>query len=136
MDCLWPAGTHVEQLLPCTFREVLDRLLGNAILKVGIYPTKGESPSCVMACLLEGVVLEASVVAVVVQDFDSVFCRILFEGKLGGEYYIELVVGLKVDKTEAAGVVDEDSGAFEALLGEFAFQLCIKSHFHQRHLVN
>jgi hypothetical protein len=42
VECLRPGGTHVEQLLPCTFQGVLDGLLRNAILKVGIDLTKGE----------------------------------------------------------------------------------------------
>ncbi len=119
----------MEQLLALAFREVLDGLLGDAILKVGIYPTKGELLPCVVACLLEGVVTEASVVAVVVQDFDSVFCCVLFKGKLGGECFVGLVVELEVVKLEVAEVVDEDGGAFAALLGELVFQLFVKSHF-------
>ncbi len=57
------------------------------------------------------------------------FCSILFEGKLCSKCFVGLVVELEVDKMEAAIVVDEDGGAFIALLGEFAFQLCEKSHF-------
>ncbi len=99
----------------------MDGSLGNAVLKVGIYPTKGELLPCVMAFLLEGVVMEASVVAMVAQDFDSVFCRILFEGKLGSKCFVRLVVKLEVDKLEAAEVVDKDGSALVVLLGEFAF---------------
>ncbi len=130
VDCLPPSGAHVEQLLACNFREVLDGLLSDAILKVGIYPTEGQLLPCIMVCLLEGVVVEASVVAVVVQNFDSMFCHVLFEGKLGGKCFVGLVVELEVDKSEAGEVADNDGGAFAALLGKFAFQLCIKSHFH------
>ncbi len=79
VDCLWPAGARVEQLLVRAFQEVLDGLLGNAILEVCIYPTEGELLPCIVACLSEGVVLKASVVAVVVQVLDSVFCCILFK---------------------------------------------------------
>ncbi len=82
-----------------------------------------------MACLSEGVVVEASVVAMVVKDLDSVFYRLLFEGELGGECLVGHVIELEVDNTEAAIVVDEDGSALIALLGEFAFQLCIKSYF-------
>ncbi len=64
------------------------------------------------------------------------FCSILFKGKLCDECFIGLVVKLEVDKTEAAIVVNKESGAFVALLGEFAFQLCKKSHFSSCHLVN
>jgi hypothetical protein len=66
MDRLWPAGARMEQLLECTFWEVLEGLLGNIILEVGVYPTKGELLPCVMICLSEGVVVKASVFAVVV----------------------------------------------------------------------
>ncbi len=98
-------------------------MLGNAILKVGIDPTEGESLPCIMACLLEGIVMEVSVVAVIMEDLDSMFCRILFEGKLGGKCFVRLFVKLEVDKSEAAEVVDKDGGALVALLGKFAFQL-------------
>ncbi len=57
------------------------------------------------------------------------FCSLLFEDKLCGECFVGLVIGLEVDKTEAAIVVSKDGGTFVALLGEFAFQLCKKSHF-------
>ncbi len=66
VDCLRPAGACMEQLLPCAFQEVLDGLLGDAILEVGIYPTEGELLPCLMACLLEGVAVKASVVAMIV----------------------------------------------------------------------
>jgi hypothetical protein len=66
VDCLWPAGARMEQLLPCAFLEVSNGLLGNAVLEVGIYPTEGELLSCFVACLSEGIVVEASVVAMIV----------------------------------------------------------------------
>ncbi len=56
----------MEQLLPCTFQGVLDGLLSNAVLEVAICPTEGELLPCFVACLLEGVVVEASIVAMVV----------------------------------------------------------------------
>ncbi len=66
VDCLRPLGARVEQLLACTFQEVLDGLLSDAILEVGIYPTEGELLPCFVGCLLEGVVAESSLVAMVV----------------------------------------------------------------------
>ncbi len=130
MDCLWPAGARVEQLLPCALREIPDGLLGDAILKVGIDPTEGELLPCVMACLLEGIVMEASIVAVIMENLVSIFCSVLLEGELGGECFAGLVVKLEVDKTDAAEVVEENDGAaLIALLGKFAFELCIKTYF-------
>ncbi len=66
VDCLWPAGARMEQLLPCAFREVSDGSLGDAVLEVGIYPTEGELLPCFMACLSGGVVVKASIVAMIV----------------------------------------------------------------------
>ncbi len=119
----------MEQLLPCTFQEVPDGLLGNDILKMGIDPTYGELLPCVMACLSEGVVMKASIVAVIMEDLDSIFCSILFKGKLGSKCFAGLVVEFEVDKLEAVEVVDKDGGTLVALYGKFAFQLCIKTYF-------
>jgi hypothetical protein len=129
VDCLWPAGARMEQWLPCAFREVPDGLLGNAVLKVGIDPTEGELLPCIMARLLEGVVMEVSIVAVILEDLDSMFCSVLFEVKLGGKCFVGLVVELEVDKSRVAEVVNKDGGTLVALLDKFAFQLCIKTYF-------
>ncbi len=131
----WPAGTHLEQLLPCAFQEVPDGLLGNALLKVGIDPTEGELLPCVLARLLEGVGMEASIVAVIMKDLDSMFYSLLFKCELGSKCFVGLVIKLEVDKVEVAAVVDEDGGALIALLGKFAFELCIKTYFRWRHLI-
>ncbi len=72
--------------------------------------------------------MEASVVAMVVKDLDSMFCSVLLEGGIGSKSFVGFVVELEVDKLEAAIVVDKNGGAPIALLGEVAFQLCIKSH--------
>jgi hypothetical protein len=48
------------------FPRGLGWLAQDAVLEVGIYPTEGELLPCFVACLLEGIVLEASVVAMVV----------------------------------------------------------------------
>jgi hypothetical protein len=74
----------MEQLLACAFREIADGALGDAILEVGIDATEGELLSCVVAGLLEGVVLEVPVVAVVVEDLHAVFGGECLEGAFGG----------------------------------------------------
>ncbi len=56
----------MEQLLPCTFQEVSDGSFSDAVLEVGIYPTEGELLPCFMACLLEGIVVKESVIAMIV----------------------------------------------------------------------
>ncbi len=68
--------------------------------------------------------MEVSIVAVMMEDLDSMFCCILLKGKLGGDCFGRLVVELEVDKMEAAIVVNEDGGTLIVLLGKFAFELC------------
>jgi hypothetical protein len=97
VDCLQTASARVEQLLPCAFREVPGGLLGNAILKVGIDPTEGESLPWVMACLSKGIIMEAPIVTVVMKDLDPMFCSVLLESELGGKYFVGLVIKLEVD---------------------------------------
>jgi hypothetical protein len=105
-------------------------------LKVGIDSTDGELLPCIVACLSESVVVEMSVVAVVMEDLDSMLCSILLEGKLGGESFVGLVIELEVDESKAAEVVNEDGGAHVALLGKFALQLYIKTYFCRSHLIH
>ncbi len=57
------------------------------------------------------------------------FCCILLEGELGGKCFVGSIVKLETEKLEAAEVVNKDGGAVVVLLGEFAFQLCKKTHF-------
>ena len=76
MHCLWPASACVEQLLARALEEIVDGALGDAILEVGIDAAEGELLSGVLADLLEGVVIESPVVAVVMLDSHAV---------LGGE---------------------------------------------------
>ncbi len=76
-----------------------------------VYATKCELLSCVVACLLEGIVVKSPIVAVVVQDFHFMFGCVLFKGKLGGKCFDQQIVELEVDNAETAVVVDKDSGA-------------------------
>ncbi len=68
----------------CALREITDRALGDAILEVGIDSAEGELLSHVVAGLLEGVVLEAPIIAVVVEDLDAVLSGECLEGAFGG----------------------------------------------------
>ncbi len=90
-DRLWPAGVCMKQLLARTLQEVMDGLLGNAILEVGIYPTKRKLLSHIVAYLSEGVVMEAPIVAVVLHDFDSMFGRVLFKSNLAASVLADLL---------------------------------------------
>ena len=84
MHCLRPASACVEQLLACAFREIADRALGDAILEMGIHAAEGELLSRVVAGLLQGVVLEVPIIAVVMEDFHAVLGGECLEGAFGG----------------------------------------------------
>jgi hypothetical protein len=66
----------------------MNGLLGNAVLKVCLHATKGELLSRIVACLLEGAVVELPVATVVVQFLGPVFCSVMFKGKLGGHCFL------------------------------------------------
>ncbi len=68
MHCFRPVNTSVEQLLARALWEVSHGSLSNAILKVCVYPTKGEILSCVVACPAEWIVKETPVITVVVVE--------------------------------------------------------------------
>ncbi len=72
----------MEQLLASTLGEVADRALGDAILEVGIDAAEGELLSCIVAGLLEGVVVEVPIVAVVMLDPHAMLGGKGLEGRL------------------------------------------------------
>ena len=74
----------MEQLLARALREIADGALSDAILEVGIHDAEGELLLRVMAGLLEGVVVEAPVVAVVVEYLHAVLGGECLEGAFGG----------------------------------------------------
>jgi hypothetical protein len=87
VDRLGPARAQVKQLLVRALQEVSDGLLGNIILEVSAHATKSKLLSCVLACLSEGVVLKLPVVAVIMEDFYSMFVHVLLKGKLGSKCF-------------------------------------------------
>jgi hypothetical protein len=113
----------VEQLLARALQEVVYGALGNPILKMGIHAAEGELLSCFVAGLFEGVVLEAPIVAVVVEYPHAVLGGECLEGAFGSKSFRRCIVDLKVDKAQAAEVVDKDGAAHVAPLDKFAFHL-------------
>jgi len=77
----------VEQLLAHALREIADGALGDAILKVGIHAAEGELLSRVVAGLLEGIVMEAPIVTVVVEDLHAMLGGKCLEGAFGSESF-------------------------------------------------
>ncbi len=113
-----PALARMEELLPHTFPEISDGFFCNAILKVGIDPTEGESLSLSTAAVLEGVVCKLSVVAVVVEDADAMLLSKVLEGLLGFHGFLGGKFGHQMNVLEPGLVVHEDGGRCVALLGE------------------
>jgi hypothetical protein len=120
----WASGHKCEAVACMCSPRGCRWLLGNAIMKVRICATKGKLLS------------RMPDVAVVVEDFHSMFGRVLLKGKLGGECLCQQIVELKVNKAETTIVVDKRGGTLVVLLGEFPFQLCVKSHSSGLNLVN
>jgi hypothetical protein len=85
MDCLWPVSVSVQQLLVRAVQEIADGALGNAILEMNIHATEGESLSCIMTGLLEGIVKESPFVTVLVLNPCIVLNGEALEGTFGGD---------------------------------------------------
>ncbi len=101
MDGGRPSLSRMKELLPCTLMEVPDSLLHDAVLEMGVDPTKGKTLSLGAAADLESIVHKLSVVAMVVEDADAVLLgkvleRMLsfhcfFRGELGHEMINKLL---------------------------------------------
>ncbi len=93
--------------------------LAMPFLEVGVYATEGKLLACVVACLLEGIVREVPIVAVVVLDPNAMLGSEGLEGAFGGDGFDRRVIDLGgVDVSQATVVVDEDGSAAIALLGK------------------
>ncbi len=71
--------------------------------------------------MLECVVRESSVVAVIMQNFYAVFGSKLFKRTLGLEGLLGGKIEHEMDESEAREVVHKDGGAGVSLFGKFPF---------------
>ncbi len=85
VHCLRPLSMSVKQLLMRALREVADGLLGNAILEVSVYATEGKLLVLFVACLLERIVRELPVVAMIMLNFYAVLGGEGLKGAFGGD---------------------------------------------------
>ena len=102
MHCLRPASACVEQLLARALQEIVDGALGDPVLKMGIHTAEGELLSRFMAGLLESAVMEAPIVAVVVEYPHAVLGGKCLEGAFGSKSFRGCIVNLEVDKAQVA----------------------------------
>ncbi len=73
--------------------------------------------------------MEATIVAMVVEYPHAMLGGECLEGAFGSESFRRCTIDLKVDKAQAAEMVDEAGGAPVASLGKFAFHLRKESDF-------
>ena len=83
MDGRWPTMMCAEQLFPRTLTEVLNGLLSDPILEMGVDAAEGEPLICARTCSFEVVVSKSTIVAMVMQYFDAVLIGKVLEGSLG-----------------------------------------------------
>ncbi len=110
--------------------------LCNAILEVGVDSTKGELLPFGTAAVLEGIVCKLSVVAMVVEDADTVLSGKVLKGLFGFHCLFGGELGHKVDVLQSLVVVGKDSGRCIAFLGECSLQLSNEAHLRQNHLID
>jgi hypothetical protein len=119
-DGLGPPLPCVQELLASALREVVDGLLGDAILEVHIYPAKGELLALGLACLTEEAVGKSTVVTVVVGDTDAMLSGKSFEDVLRINGFLAgKIAGHQVDKLEMGIMVYKNGGISIAPLGEY-----------------
>jgi hypothetical protein len=73
---------------------------------------------------------------VVVLNFYAVLSGKGLKGMLGSDRLDPRIVDLKMNKAEAAVVINEDGCTPVPLLGEFSLHLCIETNLSRRHLVD
>ena len=84
MHGLQPASASVKQLLMHALQEVADGLLGDASLEVSVYATEDKLLVLFVACLLERIVGELPIVAMIMLNFYAVLGGKGLKGAFGG----------------------------------------------------
>jgi hypothetical protein len=84
VHCLQPASASVKQLLMHALREVVDCLLGNAILIVCVYATEGKLLALFVTGLFERVVEKLPIVAMVMLNLYTILGGKGIKGTFGG----------------------------------------------------
>ncbi len=108
----------MEQLLTSALTEVANCTLGISILEMGVDAAEGKTLAAVVACLLEGIVVEAAVATVVVLDANAVLGGNGLKGLLGCDGLDNRVINLEMDELQSGIVVHKDGGILVSLLGE------------------
>ncbi len=78
-----PLVPCMEQLLSCALTEVANGLFGYSILKMSIDAAEGNSLIHTCACILEVIVSESTIVAMVVKNLHIMLFSKVLEGSFG-----------------------------------------------------
>jgi hypothetical protein len=78
-----PLVPCMEQLLTCTLTEVANGLFGYSILKMSIDATESKSLICTCPRVLEVIIGESTIVAMVVKNLHTMLFGEVLEGLLG-----------------------------------------------------
>jgi hypothetical protein len=78
-----PSMPCVEQLLSHALTEVTNGLFGYSSLKMSIDAAEGKSLICICACVLEVIIGESTIVAMVVKNLHAMLFSEVLEGLLG-----------------------------------------------------
>ncbi len=117
-------------MLPSALADIANCTLGDAILEMGIHsPADGKMLAAFVACLLEGIVVKLSVVAVIMLDANAMLGSEGLECSLGGNGLDGGVINLEMDESQTRVVVHKDGPAPVAFLGKYPLQLGKESQF-------
>ncbi len=72
-------------MLLSALADIANCTLGNAILEMGVHSAEGKTLAAFVACLLEGVVVKLSIVAVIMLDANAVLGGKGLKCSIGGD---------------------------------------------------
>ncbi len=98
-------------MLPSALADIANCTLGDAILEMDFHSVEGKTLVAFVACLLEGVVVKSSVVAVIMLDANAVLGGKGLECSLGGDDLDGGVINLEMDELLTRVVVHKDGRA-------------------------
>ena len=99
---LLPAIGHVHAAIACvcSLRDLVLHVL-QFHLKVGIYAAEGKSLAGILTRAFESIVCKPAVVAMLVQDFDTMVSCELLEGALGLDCFFRRGITHQVDESQS-----------------------------------
>lgn len=126
----------MQKLLSCTFLQVSDGLLCDAILEMGIDTAVADRLLALLAMACEGIVVKAAIIAVVVLDRNTVLQCYVLGGLLGSNGLCRGEIMHQKYLAEAGKMINKNGGSSVALNGKFSFHLGNESNLCGLNLVH